>query len=114
MKHVESFKFCNGVVYAANLLIMLMTMIRMMSLHSFHTTTTNNNIEYTRSMNCSLLTQSKAICVFCKSHLSFEIKYVQNKSKKLLVPAKLNAPVTQTEPRRLLLTIQDRRKKNKK
>ena len=65
-------------------------------------------------MNCSLLTQSKEICLFCKSHLSFERKYVQNKIKKIVVSAKLNAPVTQTEPRRLLLTIQDHRKKNKK
>ena len=54
------------------------------SLHSFHTTTTNNNIEYTRSINCSLLTQSKDICLFC--NLSFKRKYVQNKNKKILVP----------------------------
>ena len=36
------------------------------------------------------------------------------KIKKLLVPAKLNPPVTQTEPRRHLLTIQDHRKKKTK
>ena len=91
MKHVESFKFCNGVVYATNPSFLKKHILYKVfnnaddydqnddpSLHSF------NNIEYTRSMNCSLLTQSKDICLFCKSHLSFERKYVQNKKKTYL------------------------------
>ena len=93
MKHVESFKFCNGVVYAANpssSFLKKHILYKVFnnaddydqnddpSLHSFHTTTNNNNIEYTRTINCSLLTQSKDICLFCKSHISFERKYVQN------------------------------------
>ena len=87
MKHMESFKFCNGVVYVANPSPFLKKHIVYKvfnnaddndqnddpSLHSFHTTTANNNnIEYTRSINCSLLTQSNNICLFCKNHLSFD------------------------------------------
>ena len=68
--------------------------------------------EYFRTSKCKLLVVGdKPVCSLCTKH-SLDVTYEHNRKKaRNNVPAKLNAPISSTDPERLKLTIQGQRLK---
>ena len=69
--------------------------------------------EVKRSINCELLMtdNDRNMCLFCEQQTKCEVRKERAKEASL-IPAKLNAPVTVTNPKRLKLTMQQLRKEN--
>eukprot|EP00795_Rhopilema_esculentum_P012648 gene12648-3355_t len=69
--------------------------------------------EVKRSINCELLItdNDRNMCLFCEQQTKCEVRKERAKEASL-IPAKLNAPVTVTNPQRLKLTMQQLRNEN--
>lgn len=67
--------------------------------------------DYWRSNECLLMCKDTERCDQCESYLSSHKKQKQIKTRRLSVPANLNAPVTKTAPERLKLSLQQHRLK---
>ena len=74
----------------------------------------NNQVEFTRSIDCYIsdkLGERKLLCLY-ETCFSRKKRKQTEKNKKLTMPAKLNAPISQTSCERLLLTIHEQRSEN--
>lgn len=69
--------------------------------------------EYYRSNNCSMLIEVPGQCGECHKTEKRQNKDFKRKGDAMLIPAKLNAPVSQTAPGRIKLGLQQLRNENK-
>ena len=109
MNDIEAFKLCGGLQNTAIMKHAFRAHCIPKKFDLFDETIRNAETTFYRSESCILMCRGSDVCQNCSKLEKAENRIFEKRKSELLIPAKLNAPISATAPERVVLTLREHR-----